>query len=58
MSDTTVDYNLTRHPLVEERSSFEELSDAINDPVEAKPPSWWLIGFVGAGSSRKHRGVY
>ena len=50
MSDTTVDYNLKRHPLVEERASFEELSDDINDPVEAKPPSWWLIGFVGAGS--------
>eukprot|EP01051_Picozoa_sp_SAG22_P022322 SAG22_NODE_5303_length_1041_cov_1.039278_2_plen_195_part_01 len=44
----STDYNLVRHPLVEERASFKELSDDISAPIEAKPPSWWLISFVGS----------
>ena len=50
MSKASIDYNIQRHPLVEERATFKELSDDVAAPVEAKPPTWWLIGLVASMS--------
>ena len=37
-------------PLVEGDPTFLSLTDDVCGPLEAKPPKWWLIGFVAANS--------
>ncbi|MEK9657900.1 MAG: NrfD/PsrC family molybdoenzyme membrane anchor subunit [bacterium] len=48
MGDTSVNYDLQRHPLVEGGPDLKTVSDVISQPVEVKPPTWWLISIVGS----------
>ncbi len=48
--ETIIDDPEKRPLLVTGNLTFSDVTDVVCKPVEAKPPSWWLIGFFASAS--------